>query len=120
MTYKDEHSRNKEALDLMVKMRTGNGGAAKVTPSSGANPLVGLLMIVAIGLPIGVLSGVIPKSAVAGIPLLGDLPGVQTSVRPASNHAASTKGYKSVKKHGKRKAGLHISHQATGRVLNAE
>ncbi len=120
MTYKDEHSRNKEALDLMVKMRSGNGGAAKVVPSTGSNPLIGLLMIAAIGLPIGVLSGVIPKSAVSGIPLLGDLPGVKSAQHAEIKHAVTGKGHKTGKRHGSKRANLHVSHQATGRVLHAD
>lgn len=124
MYIRDEFSKNRENLDLLVKMRTGGGSTggapSAYTPANKLTGLFGLLIIAAAVVPLGVWGGIIPKSAVAGIPLVNELPGMRSSA-PASLQAATStaKGRKHSHKHGRKAAQLKVSHRAVGRVLNA-
>jgi len=122
MYHKDEFTRNREALELQVRMRKGGGNygasAASYTPANKLTSLFGLLIIASAALPLGVLTGILPKSTVAGIPIINEIPGL-SSPHVATTAPATTKGHKH-HKHGKKVAHVQVSHQATGRILNAE
>src|SRR5260221_1018546 len=106
MYYKDEFSRNKENLELQVRMRTGSKGAGAATgsytPANKLTSLFGLLIMASAALPLGVMSGLLPKSAIAGIPVLNEIPGLSTPHVASSAPASSSKGHKHARKHGRK------------------
>jgi hypothetical protein len=78
-----------------------------------------MLIIASAVVPLGIWSGIIPKSAVANVPLINELPGMSsptpTGLRDDASSAKASKGHK----HGHRQAHLKVSHSATGRILHS-